>query len=118
MATSRRYGTSISTPTVRCLRRLRIMRRNAYGLALLDAGGTQTAFVSTGSFAPTRLAISEDHSIWVLGTEYRKHLDYMVLRKYHAGRTVGRFFPAAINQAWNPGAQGALLYAPPRIASR
>ncbi len=68
-------------------------QKNAYGLAVLNATGMQTALFPTGSFAPRGLAIAEDHSIWVLGSEGRKG-DYMVLRKYtREGKLTGSFLP-------------------------
>jgi hypothetical protein len=60
------------------------------GVALLDSRGIQIGFIATKRFEPQRLAIAQDHSIWVLGIEAKS--DAMVLRKYsHDGRPLGSY---------------------------
>lgn len=65
------------------------------GIALLDARGIQTSFFATKGFLPWNIAITEDHSIWVLGNSFEKekrHEDRDVVRKYSRdGSLIGSY---------------------------
>jgi hypothetical protein len=93
------------------------------GVVMLDSSGIQTAVIDTKNFWPNRVAIAEDHSIWVLGAEEgpRNKQDYMILRKYsRAGELVGSYLPRSTFPAGlEPGAVSApatLMTAGNRIA--
>jgi hypothetical protein len=66
------------------------------GVIMLDSNGIQTGVIDMKNFSPNHVAIAEDHSIWVLGSEAksRNRPDYMILRKYNrAGELVGSYLP-------------------------
>jgi len=93
------------------------------GVIMLDSNGIQTGVIDTKDFWPNHVAIAEDHSIWVLGSEdkSRNRPDYMILRKYNrAGDLVSSYlprstFPAGLEPG-SPSVPATLMAAGNRIA--
>lgn len=96
------------------------------GLAMFDAHGIQTAFVDTGKFWPGHVAISPDHSIWVLGAQFgsdrKEEQVYDILHKYsRSGVLQGTFLPrSSFPPGLPPGAAsivGGIMAAADRIVA-
>jgi hypothetical protein len=70
-----------------------VSSRTAKGLLLLDQYGLQTNFIPLG-FYPAHVAVSEDHSIWVVGNFGSKSSDHMLVHRYsNAGHELGSYLP-------------------------
>lgn len=79
--------------------------RSVDGLALFDQYGSQKTFIPLKGFYPSKVTISEDHSIWVLvETQLRPEEagDYMTVLKYSSsGQLIGSFLPLSSFPAGN-----------------
>jgi hypothetical protein len=68
-------------------------------IVLLDRNGNQTGLIDTGRYAPSKIAVSEDRSIWTLGwqrdavrTSYPDSSDYMIVRHFSwEGKKLGAY---------------------------
>lgn len=70
-----------------------VSSRTTRGLVLLDQYGIQTNFIPTG-FYPAHVAVSDDHSIWVVGDIGNKSGDRMLVHKYSStGHELGSYLP-------------------------
>jgi len=96
-----------------------------FGVVNFDSNGIQTGVIDTKNFSPNHVAIAEDHSIWVLGSQFsgrgEPREDYMILRKYtRDGKLAGSYlprstFPAGLEPG-GPGVPATLMAAGNRIA--
>lgn len=58
-------------------------------ILIFDPDGSPAEHIETGSFLPSHVCFSPDHSIWTLGTDY----DHILRHYSRGGELLGRFLP-------------------------